>query len=667
MSRRRARVAVALLVTASAVLRFAATRVVEPGWIAPDEAIYSLLGRSLWESGEPTVLGSGGYYALLYPSLIGAPLTLAGLATGVAIVQAAQAVAVSLTAAVVYLWGRRSLGEAWAVVAATLAVAVPGLAYAGLLMPESLRYLVVTLALAALAAALERPSLRRQALAGAAIVLALLTHLQALALLPAAVVAVALMCAFERRVEPARRLAPLLAATVAVPLLAVGAAAVRGRWSDPFGAYAAALGGYDLGAVLTDLVWHAGGLFLVVAGIPLLALALMVGECLRRAERQPAATALVATAAAWSLCLLLEIGVFASRWVGHVSERGLLNAAPVLFLVFGLWLARSLPRPRGWTQVAALAVAAPAVLLPVTRVAVQEAALDAFGFLALWRFAESTSPAALEALFPAGAALLVAAAVLVPRRARLVLAALVALVLVSLSVVSAREVARLTRLDVPWVFGTAEPGWVDAAATGDVTYLHGSEHAAGPWKHLFWNRSIDAVVAVPGARSLPPLPPATVSSRSDALIVGADGEAPHVREVVAPSELELAGEALAEASPSTELNGLTLWRVDAPLRLVTRREGFRPNGDIVADAVLVTVFRCGRGELHLTLVGKTGDEVAVTANEIPRARFRLAIGEVWSETIAAPPDADGHAPCVFRISTPGVVGATVVEWVAASP
>jgi len=57
----------------------------------------------------------------------------------------------------------------------------------------------------------------------------------------------------------------------------------------------------------------------------------------------------------------------------------------------------------------------------------------------------------------------------------------------------------------------------------------------------------------------------------------------------------------------------------------------------------------------------------VTANEIPRRQFRLANGDVWSGSIGAPPDADGRAPCVFRISSPGLIGSTVVEWAPATP
>ena len=653
----------AVLVAVSAAIRFAAARAFDPGWIAPDEAIYSLLGRSLWDTGSATLLGSGGYHALAYPALAGLPLTLADLGTGVAIVQALQALAMSATAAVVFLWGRRSLGDAWAVVPAALVVAIPGLAYSGLLMTQSLLYLLTTLALWALAAALERPTLRRQAVVLGALALAVLTHVQSVALVPTVFVAVALQCVFARSLAPARRVAALLGTLAAAGLLAGIAAAAAGSWRDPFGAYEAAVGGYELGAALADITWHAAGAFVVVAGIPLVALALMLVECLRRTERSPAAVALVATAAAWSMCLVLEIGIFASRWVGHIAERDLLTVAPPIFLVFGLWLARGAPRARGWAQAAALLVAVPAVLLPVKRFAVQEAALDAFSFVPLWRLAAVTSETTLELAFPLVAGALVAAAVLVPRRALIVLPVLVLAVLGTLSVFSTRETAKLSRADREWVFETGDPRWVDAAADGPVTYLHVSRgFSAGVWKHLFWNDRIDAVAAIPDAAPIGPLEPATVSPRFDGLVLNTAGDRLPADLVATSSDLELAGERIATAPLSTDLPGLALWRIERPVRVRTRRDGFKPNGDILG-AAYVTVYGCGPGRLELTLLGKQGEPVELSANAIPRRRVTVPGGEVWQGSIASPPDADGETTCVFGISSPGLLGSTIIEWI----
>ncbi len=663
MTSRRAGTIVAVLVIVSAAIRFAAARGFEPGWIAPDEAIYSLLGRSLWETGSATLLGSGGYNALLYPALTGLPLALADLGTGVTIVQALQALAMSATAAVVYLWGRRPLGDVWALVSAVLVVAIPGFSYTGLLMTQPLLYLLTTLTLWALAATLERPTLRRQAVVLGALALTALAHVQSLALVPTVFLAVGLQCAFTRSLEPARRVAALLGTLAAGGLVVLIAAAVSGSWSEPLGAYGAAVGGYELAAALADITWHAAGAFVVVAGIPLVALVLMLIECAKRSERDPAALALVATASAWSVCLILEIGIFASRWVGHIAERDLLTLAPPIFLVFGLWLSRGGPRRSVWAQAAALLVAVPVVLLPVKRFAVQEAALDAFSFVPLWKFASATSETALEVAFPLVAGALVAAAVLVPRRALVVLPILVFGVLATLSIASTREIARLSLADKVWVFDTGEPRWVDAAADGPVTYLHVSRAVpAGVWKHLFWNDKIDSVAMIPEAAALHPLEPTTVSPRFDGLLLSTAGERLPAELVATSSDLELVGERIAAAPRSTDLPGLSLWRIERPARVRTWRAGFQPNGDILGEAS-VTVYGCGPGRLELTLLGKQGEPVELSADGIPRGRITLAGGEVWQGSLASPPDADGETTCVFGISSPGLLGSTIIEWI----
>ena len=97
-----------LLTLVSAGVRFWAARGLDLPWIAPDETIYALLGRSLWEDGRPSLLGTAASsYSFVYPALIGLPLTLGNLANGVIAVQALGALLMSATALVVYLWGTR--------------------------------------------------------------------------------------------------------------------------------------------------------------------------------------------------------------------------------------------------------------------------------------------------------------------------------------------------------------------------------------------------------------------------------------------------------------------------------------------------------------------------------------------------------------------------------
>ena len=662
-ARHAAPLALVLLTLVSAGVRFWAGQGVDLPWIAPDETIYALLGRSLWEDGWPSLLGTGAAsYSFVYPALIGLPLAFGDLATGVTAVQALGALLMSATAFVVYLWGRGPLGAWWAVAAAGLTLAVPDLAYSGLVMSEVAIFPIATLALWAIASAIARPSLARQALAGGAIVLALATHVRLVALIPTLFVAVALQCGFVRSLEPARRLVVLLAGTAGASAVLLVGFAIAGRWHDLFGAYAAAAGGYELQAAAKDVVWHAGGVFVVVAGVPLIALAAMSIECVAQRVRDPAAAALVATTAAWTSCLVLEIGTFASRWVGHVALRDLQPVVPPLMLVFALWIARGAPRRTPWVQAAALAVAAGALVLPVRRFSTQESALDAVSMIPLWRLAEATSGQTLELVYALSVGALVALAVFLPRRARVALPVIVAVVLVTLSVLSTREIDRLTQLDRAWVFDVGDPRWVDDSATGPVTYLQASAFPAGVWKHLFWNRRIESVAVLKGAAAVGPLTPVNVELRPDGVIRPADGRAFQPALVAAPADFDLAGERIAQAPRSTDLAGLGLWRVDPPLRLLTSRTGVQPNGDVSGTAQ-ITVYACGRGRLELTLLGKQGTPIELRVNGITWAEPKVDSGAVWTGSVPAPPDADGRSSCLFELVSPGLVGSTRLEFV----
>ena len=192
----------------SAVVRFAVARTFDVPWIAPDEMIYGLVGQSLWESGTLTIRDAAvPYYSLLTPALVGLPLAVGELARGVAIAQALQALAMSLVAVPVYLWGKPIVGTRWALAAAALAVLPPALWYGGLLMTEALFYPLVVAALLGLARMLEEPTLVRQGTFLLILSFAAAVRLQALVLLPVLLVAtglVRLVRALARDPPPAR-------------------------------------------------------------------------------------------------------------------------------------------------------------------------------------------------------------------------------------------------------------------------------------------------------------------------------------------------------------------------------------------------------------------------------------------------------------------------------
>jgi hypothetical protein len=73
---------VALVLLSTAFRAWAAVEVPVP-WIAPDEMVYGMLGRSLWLHGSLAILGGPTpYYSLLTPLLAGLPLAAFGLGTG---------------------------------------------------------------------------------------------------------------------------------------------------------------------------------------------------------------------------------------------------------------------------------------------------------------------------------------------------------------------------------------------------------------------------------------------------------------------------------------------------------------------------------------------------------------------------------------------------------
>ena len=128
----------AALVAVSTIVRAVAGLRVPTPWIAADEMIYAELGRSLWESGRLDILGQdAAFYSLIHPSVIGLPIALFDTAVGYDIARVLQAFVMSLAAVPVFAWGRRLMSESWALAAAALTLCLPGLAYSGLLMSET--------------------------------------------------------------------------------------------------------------------------------------------------------------------------------------------------------------------------------------------------------------------------------------------------------------------------------------------------------------------------------------------------------------------------------------------------------------------------------------------------------------------------------------------------
>ena len=655
---RLAAAALVLLVTFSAALRLAAARSIPGPFIAPDEMIYTLLGRSLWEDGRLSILDADTpFYSLLYPTFAGLPLSL-GLEDGFPLLQAAQAVLVSLTAAIVYLWGRGVVGRGWALAAAALSLTPPALSYAGLAMTESLFLPVMTLAGWALARTLERPTLWRQGVLLLALLAAVATRLQAVVLAPVVLTAVLLDAGLARDRGRLRPWLPLTAIVLVAGVPWTVWHAATGSWTDVFGAYATAAGDYRLGEAAAYVAWHLGDLVLLTLAVPVLALLALSVEAL--AGRLPDARerAVVVVALSLAAWLVVEVGVFASRYVGQLAERDLIAALPPLFLSFALWLKRGAPRPQPWTALLALAVAVPAVLLPFDRFVTDRAVPDAFMVVPLLEFGGRREELWLAVL---GASM--AAFLLLPRRWTPMLAVACGLLLAATSVSVARELGRIGDDNRNRFFADADRGWIDAAADGPVTILYdGNAYWPSIWQQVVWNDRIRTVVTLPDTEVPGPLPQRVVSPRFDGFLFDLRGEPVESRYVVAPTLFTLQGERVADL-PQRDLDraGLALWRTDGPPRLATRIHDVLPNGDFTNASV--TVYGCRPGRLEATLLEKSDLPIQLRADGRPAGRVRFGEDGVWNGSIPSPPTADGRTSCEFELLSGGLVGSTRLEYV----
>ena len=152
----RTHVAVALtaLIGLSLLVHWLAARRFGGLWIMPDETIYAHRALRLYHEGSLPILGGqGAGYGLLYPVVAGLPLSLGSFATGDAWLKPLQALVVSLAAIPVFVYSRRLMPDAYALVAAALTLASPLLLYSGLVMTEVVFYPVAALALLSVARA----------------------------------------------------------------------------------------------------------------------------------------------------------------------------------------------------------------------------------------------------------------------------------------------------------------------------------------------------------------------------------------------------------------------------------------------------------------------------------------------------------------------------------
>jgi hypothetical protein len=457
--------------------------------------------------------------------------------------------------------------------------------------------------------------------------------------------AILLSGAALRRFAPALGGVGLLAAAWLVWRLA--------RGTSTLGAYTtAASGGYDVGTALRFVVYHVGALVLMTGLLPIAAVALLWP---RRRRLSADGQATLAVATALSFWLVVQVGVFASRYVGHLAERDLISAAPPLFVCFALWLREGAPRPRRTTLVVALAALACVFAWPLRTLVTPEARPDSPTVAAIYR-AVGTAGLGRQQLLIDGALALAAVVLLVaPRRVLgatpLVLVALLGLESVVAANAGAAAAARLRDT----VVGPT-PTWIDDSGVGPVSMLYGGTAEWNiVWETLFWNRSVDRVFALPGAAVIGPAPGGPVTLDPDGL-VRAGTATVRAHSAVAGYSVQLEGTRTVNAGNGLAgvPIGLTLWHTDSPLRVLGRSTGLQPNGDVYRRATL-NAFGCP-GVFRLTLVAKQDETIRLFVD----GRLRRALPARQAQVLRPTVPASGVGRCTLDVATGGkLLGTTV--------
>jgi hypothetical protein len=647
-------VAVALLVAVSIVLRVWLGRAVPTPWIAPDEMIYALLGRTLYRTGRLAIEGAhSGYYTLLYPVLIGGPLAWASPARGYEVAKALGGVAMSLAAVPAYLWARTVVPPRSAVAVAALTLAIPAFALTGLLMTETLFYPVALTAAWAAARVLVEPTRGRQLTLVALVAAAALVRLQGVVLVLVFATA-ALLYAGPR--DAVRRHRTALAGFAA--LVALWTAWRLARGGGAFGAYSVvASGGYHPGAVARYVVYHVGDLVLVTGLVPVAATAALWFQR-RRLETDARAALAVATAlAGW---LVLQVGAFASRYVGHLAERDLIVAVPPLFLCLLVWLQRAPSETRRRRGAIAIVALACAFAWPATTLLAPAALPDNPTLIAISRLAGSTA-ARQQLLVDVALALLALLFVLAPRPVLRALPALLFALLAGSSILAARGTAAAARTTKAVLVG-ARPDWIDRApGRGDAVLLYGGARDwPVVWETLFWNHRVVRALALPGAEVLGPVPggPAWVAPNGAVSKAGRPVQAPYV---VTSSSLQLAGRRIASSAngAGNTTVGTVLWNARAPLGLRSLQLGLQPNGDVYGSGT-IQAYDCP-GTLRATLRPKSAQRLNLYRDGRLYRSFTARPPDVLHLAVPSRPGASGR--CSFGITSTGLLGTSGIAFV----
>ena len=509
----------------------------------PDEYIYASLGRSL-AHGHYEIRGHLAHFPAIVEPLLSAPLwRFFSTETAYQLVQAQNAIALSLTAIPIYALARwLGLGRGFSYLSAAYGLVIPVLALAAVNVSDLIAYPLVLTALATGVRALDTPSPRRQVAFLSFAILATLARTQYFILVPAYILAAILL--ERRRMFRQHKVAALALIPIAI-LIAIAV----------LGFYSGVRSTTHLNLAFFKWLLLQSFLLTLEAGVAIVPGALIA--LFRPAERRAVVFSLFA--GAFMVLLFCESAVYAAN-SDHFKERYLFSAMPLVPLAYGLYLKRG--RPHRYAVVAVVAIIAVAIArLPVSAYAISTLRTDSEFLYGVSWFELKTSYGgtafALAIAATAGGAYAIWTAFKGDRALAVVAAMLVAVVA---TVGAVRIDLRYTRSAHALL--PSNLSWIDKATTKPVTVV------ATPYSSrallffaLYWNPSITREVALDSAVPSDSFPTPDLRIGHDGSLLNAPGNLAF--------DVTVTSASFWNASVLAQAAGVTLWRPDGVPRLRT--------------------------------------------------------------------------------------------------
>ena len=657
------------LVVVSAGVRYVLGRR-DPGpWVFIDELIYSELAKSFASSFDFSIRDvPSSAYGFVYPLVISPAYALFDSIPEVYnATKAINAVVMSLTAIPAYLIARRIISRPFALLAAVLVVSIPAMTYTGVVMTENVFYPLTLTSVLLMVIALERPTAVRQIAVFAAMAAAFYTRTQAVAFLPAYILAILIFVALEERASGerfrlgsvGRRLARfrLTWLVLAVGIIAFVALQL-GRGESPsssLGAYEVATqtGRRSVSETLRWLVYHLAELDLWLGVVPVVAMLILVASAASRSVGTRSLRAFAAVAVPMTLMLAIIVSMFNTSIANiRIEERNFFYAGALFLIALAWWVAEGLPRPPKATAIAIVVAAVLPGVIPYARFINLSAVSDTFGLLPLWGFQERFGLVSAELV---GAVVLASiivglAALFVPKRFALVFPAIVLLYFAAAHgpVESRTNTAAAGALNEGI---RVAPNWVDATVGPDAEVAvvwSGSPTFQAIWENEFFNRSLGPVYNL-GAPLPGGLPETSLTADpGTGELRDANGQTVNAEYALTDVSARLFGEAIA----LDEGRGMVLYRVGGPLALSEQITGVYGNSWTGPEAVY-TRPACAGGTLSVVM---SSDPVLHRA---PQTVVALS-GETELARTAVDPSAE---PKTFVVPLEVVGGACSVRFV----